>query len=102
MQKKVSSIAVQAIALSLSACSAAPYLGASVTATDVHYVEFDRDAGRTVAAPRNPFGSVAAGVEWQPAPAWRIDFDVSHTSSLRTGNDRGTNAVSLSARWYPF
>lgn len=99
---KLSRLAILAAALSASACTATPYLGVGVTAEDVRYFEFNRVTGQTVATPRNPLGRAVVGVELQPAPAWRISLDLSHTSSLRTGDDRGVNAASLAVRWFPF
>jgi hypothetical protein len=49
----------------------------------------------------NPYGRLAIGYEISfPALTWRLE--ASHVSSLATGQDRGINAVSVSARWYPF
>lgn len=52
-------------------------------------------------AAQNPYGRFALG--------YQIEFrnvtfalEATHTSSLITNSDRGVNALSLRARWYPF
>jgi hypothetical protein len=49
----------------------------------------------------NPYGRVAIG--------YQLDFnkitlsiEASHTSSIESDTDRGVNAITLSARWFPF
>lgn len=50
----------------------------------------------------NPYGGVALGVAL-PFRNITVSAEVSHAlSSLRTEGDRGINAISLRARWYPF
>lgn len=49
----------------------------------------------------NPYGGVAIGFA-VPIRNVTISAEMSHISSLRTDGDRGINAVSLRARWYPF
>lgn len=52
-------------------------------------------------SPMNPYGRIALGYEVSfPVLTWRIE--ASHVSSIATGQDRGVNAVSVSAQWYPF
>lgn len=49
----------------------------------------------------NPYGRIALGYEIRfPSLTWRLE--ASHMSSLATDRDHGVNAVSVSARWYPF
>lgn len=58
------------------------------------------DAGKVMRVVDNPYGRVALGYEVSfSALTWRIE--ASHVSSV-IGNDHGINAVSVSARWYPF
>lgn len=90
-------------AISLSACATGrPYIGGSLVAEDARYFEFNRATGEAVAAPRNPLGRATVGYELQPRRDVLLTLDVSHTSSLRTGSDRGVNAVTFAVRWYPF
>lgn len=50
---------------------------------------------------QNPYGRLALGYEMNfSSVTWRVE--ASHLSSINTGTDRGVNALSLSARWYPF
>jgi hypothetical protein len=65
------------------------------------------NAVETVIAPyswsddQNPYALVALGYELRfPSVTWRVE--ASHLSSIDTGTDRGVNAVTISARWYPF
>lgn len=52
-------------------------------------------------SPANPYGRIALGYEVSfDVLTWRLE--ASHVSSIATGQDRGVNAVSVSARWYPF
>lgn len=49
----------------------------------------------------NPYGRLAIGYEVSfPRMTWRIE--ASHISSLAINTDRGVNAISIGARWYPF
>jgi hypothetical protein len=50
---------------------------------------------------QNPYGRIALGYEVGfTRLTWRLE--ASHVSSMVTNRDRGVNAVSVSARWYPF
>jgi hypothetical protein len=50
---------------------------------------------------RNPYGRLTLGYEIEfRSVSWRLDL--SHVSSLETGQDRGVNSLSFSARWHPF
>lgn len=49
----------------------------------------------------NPYGRLALGYEMNFG-SLSVRMEASHTSSLRTESDRGLNALTLSARWYPF
>jgi hypothetical protein len=102
MHRPLSRLAVLALAVSLSACSVVtPYLGAGLAAQDLTFYEVKRTGERT-AVRRNPLGRAVAGVEFEPGPAWRINFEVSHTSSVVTDADRGVNAANVMVRWFPF
>lgn len=69
------------------------YRGNGVIETTGQYVWTDR--------PNNPYGGVALGFEL-PFSNLRISAEVSHMlSSMRTDEDRGINAISLRAKWYP-
>lgn len=49
----------------------------------------------------NPYGRVALGYELNfRKVSWSME--ASHVSSLNTDSDRGINAISINARWYPF
>jgi hypothetical protein len=65
------------------------------------------NAIETVIAPyswlddQNPYGQLAIGYEIRfTSVTWRVE--ASHLSSINTGTDRGVNAISINARWYPF
>lgn len=50
---------------------------------------------------RNPYGTLSLGYEIEfRHVSWRLEL--SHVSSLDTGDDRGTNTASLFMRWRPF
>lgn len=50
---------------------------------------------------QSPYGRLSIGYEIRlPSLTWRLE--ASHVSSLATNADRGVNALSISARWYPF
>jgi hypothetical protein len=51
--------------------------------------------------PLNPYGRVAVGYELR-FTSITLSLEASHASSLDTGGDRGVNALSIKARWYPF
>lgn len=51
--------------------------------------------------PLNPYGRLSLGYELRFSTV-TLAIEASHTSSLDTGDDRGINAVTLKARWYPF
>jgi hypothetical protein len=48
----------------------------------------------------NPYGRLALGYEVS-FPNVSLRLEASHLSSVTT-SDKGLNAISLSARWYPF
>lgn len=50
---------------------------------------------------QNPYGRVALGYEVSFSSI-SLRLEASHLSSMNTGKDRGVNAVSINARWYPF
>lgn len=57
---------------------------------------------QTVALERqNPYGRIALGYEIA-FPTISLRLEASHLSSFATSDDKGLNAISLSARWYPF
>jgi hypothetical protein len=49
----------------------------------------------------NPYGRIAAGYEISFTSV-SLRLEASHLSSLASSKDHGLNAISLSARWYPF
>lgn len=55
----------------------------------------------TTDEPLNPYGRISMGYELR-FPSVTLSLEASHTSSLDTGDDRGINAISIKARWYPF
>lgn len=96
-------VLVLAALLALAGCSTGRvFIGGGLFAEDVDYVEINPTTLETVAAPRNPLARGSLGVEFVPAPRWRVSFDLSHTSSLRTGSDRGVNSANATVRWFPF
>lgn len=49
----------------------------------------------------NPYGRLSIGYEVNLSHLkWRLE--ASHTSSFATNRDRGVNAISINARWFPF
>lgn len=65
---------------------------------DAKYILQDRDESHYAS---NPYGRVALGYEMRFTNV-SLSLEAAHTSSLDTGSDRGVNAISLKARWYPF
>jgi hypothetical protein len=64
----------------------------------------DRDQGPgfvALSSYRNPYGGLAIGLAL-PLKDITLSVEASHFSSLATDDDRGINAVSLRARWFPF
>lgn len=55
----------------------------------------------TIDDPYNPYGRFALGYQLD-FKSVTISLEASHVSSLDTDADRGINAISLKARWYPF
>lgn len=49
----------------------------------------------------SPYGGLALGFSL-PIQEVTLSLEASHVSSLATSHDRGINAVSLRARWFPF
>lgn len=49
----------------------------------------------------NPYGRLAIGYEIEFSQ-FKVRLEASHISSIATNQDRGVNAISLGARWYPF
>jgi hypothetical protein len=52
-------------------------------------------------ADESPYGRLALGYQLE-FKAVTLALELSHTSSLVTNEDRGTNAIGIKARWYPF
>jgi hypothetical protein len=52
-------------------------------------------------ADESPYGRIALGYQVE-FKAVTLALEVSHISSLVTDEDRGTNAIGIKARWYPF
>jgi hypothetical protein len=55
----------------------------------------------TTTRPLNPYGRIALGYEIRFTRV-TLALEASHYSSFETADDRGVNALSLKARWYPF
>lgn len=51
--------------------------------------------------PQNPYNRVAIGYEVQFRSV-TVSLEGWHLSSVKDDNDKGMNAVSLRARWFPF
>lgn len=51
--------------------------------------------------PSNPYGRLSVGYEFR-FDRVSLAIEASHTSSIETNADRGINALSIKARWYPF
>lgn len=49
----------------------------------------------------NPYGRIALGYELAFSSV-SLRLEASHLSSLASDDDHGLNAISFSARWYPF
>lgn len=56
---------------------------------------------RLADSPQNPYGRLAIGYEIEFSQL-TVRLEASHISSIATNQDRGVNAISLGARWYPF
>ena len=56
---------------------------------------------RTTDEPLNPYGRIAIGYELRFSSV-TLSLEGSHISSIATNQDRGINALSIRARWYPF
>lgn len=52
-------------------------------------------------ADENPYGRFALGYQVE-FKSITLSLEASHVSSLATNKDRGVNAISFKARWYPF
>jgi len=50
---------------------------------------------------QNPYGLLAIGYQLD-FQAVTMSLEVSHASSVATNTDRGVNAISLRAKWFPF
>ena len=81
------------------------YIDGGLSIRDVKYAEvvihsaYDVDY---VARSHNPFGRLAFGFDARLSPTLSAAIEVSHESSVRTGNDRGVNSAMFSVRWRPF
>jgi hypothetical protein len=77
------------------------YLDGGFIYDDISYVEINPTTLEVASAPRNPFGRAAIGYEMR-FKGLTLSLEASHVSSLNTNADRGVNAISVQARWYPF
>lgn len=64
-------------------------------ATEVVTTQFTTDKAD------NPYGRIALGYELRFS-AVTLSLEASHTSSVTTDEDRGINAITFRARWFPF
>lgn len=51
---------------------------------------------------RNPYGTIAVGIEHEVRPGLRVFGELRHESALATREDRGEDSVRLGVRWFPF
>jgi hypothetical protein len=51
---------------------------------------------------RNPYGTIAVGLEHELRPGLRVFGELRHESALGTREDRGEDSVRLGVRWFPF
>jgi hypothetical protein len=77
------------------------YLDGGLIYEDIKFVEINPVTLDVAAAPHNPLGRTALGYELR-FQSLTVALEASHTSSLATNSDRGINAISLRARWFPF
>jgi hypothetical protein len=87
--------------------------GVQFTDTDVQRTAYfttvnnEGNAVETVITPysymadESPYGRFALGYQIE-FKSVTLALEASHTSSLTTSEDRGTNAIGIRARWYPF
>lgn len=78
-----------------------PHLEYSTVTTDLGGAIETVRTPYTTDRPFNPYGRLALGYELRFSTV-TLGLEASHTSSLETGDDRGVNALTLRARWYPF
>jgi hypothetical protein len=55
-----------------------------------------------VARNESPYALIAVGYEAQLSKRCIAAAEISHTSSIATGRDRGFNFVTVFVRWHPF
>jgi hypothetical protein len=51
---------------------------------------------------KNPYGTIAVGLEHELRPGLRLFGELRHESALGTREDDGEDSVRLGVRWYPF
>lgn len=78
-----------------------PHQELTTTTTDLGSVIETVTVPYTTDRPFNPYGRIALGYELRFSSV-ALALEASHTSSLAISDDRGINAVTLRARWYPF
>jgi hypothetical protein len=51
---------------------------------------------------RNPYGTIAVGLEYEPRPGVRMFGELRHESAIGTREDGGEDSVRVGVRWYPW
>ena len=64
--------------------------------------QYQYDAQTLVYDPQNPYARIAIGYDVQWNPKWSTRIDLSHESSIATGQDRGAEKVGVFVMWRPF
>lgn len=75
------------------------YIDTSLSYLDVKQEYVVRDETRVEYL--SPYGGLAIGFS-VPIRDVALSLEASHISSITTNHDRGINAISLRARWFPF
>lgn len=51
---------------------------------------------------RNPYGTIAVGIEHEVRPGLRVFGELRHESALGTREDGGEDSLRVGVRWFPF
>lgn len=51
---------------------------------------------------RNPYGTIAVGIEHEVLPGLRLFGELRHESALATREDSGEDSARIGVRWFPF
>ena len=51
---------------------------------------------------QNPYARISIGYDIQWSPQWNTRLDLSHESSIATGQDHGEERITLGVVWRPF